>query len=59
MDDGILGKDDNNRVIFLKDYPFNSPSAASTFINQSPSNGWVDWKNKNGKTLDELKRKQL
>lgn len=59
LNDGILGKDDNNRIIFLKDYPFNSPSAASSFINQSPSNGWVDWKNINGKTLDELKRKQL
>ena len=59
LDDGVLGKEDENRIIFLKDYPFNSPSAASSFINQSPSNGWVDWKNKNGKTLDELKRKQL
>lgn len=59
LEDGILGKDDSNRIIFLKDYPFNSPSAASSFINQSPSNGWTDWKNKNGKTLDELKRKQL
>jgi len=56
--DGILGKEDN-RYIFLKDHPFNSPSAASSFVNQSPSNGWIDWKDKIGRTLDELKRKQL
>jgi hypothetical protein len=23
------------------------------------SNGWIEWKNKNGKTLDELKRNNL
>lgn len=58
INDGILGIE-NERHIFLKDHPFNSPSAASSFINRSPSNGWVDWKDKSGRTLDEIKRKQL
>ncbi|MED2737089.1 GIY-YIG nuclease family protein [Bacillus toyonensis] len=49
--------EENERYVFIKDYPFSSPSAASGFILQCQSNGWVDWKNKNNQTLDELKRK--
>lgn len=55
---GILGKE-GERYIFLKDHPFPTPSAASAFVQQNASNGWTEWKDKNGKTLDELKRKQL
>ncbi|RXI96432.1 GIY-YIG nuclease family protein [Anaerobacillus alkaliphilus] len=58
LQEGILGKE-NGRYIFMKDQPFPTPSAASTFVLQSASNGWTDWKDKSGKTLDELKRKQL
>lgn len=58
MNDGILGKEDD-RYVFLNDQPFNTPSAASSFVLQSASNGWTDWKDKSGRTLDELKRKQL
>ncbi|MCQ6281605.1 GIY-YIG nuclease family protein [Bacillus sp. EB600] len=56
--EGILGKE-GGRYVFLRDQPFSTPSAASTFVLQSASNGWIEWKDKNGKTLDELKRKQL
>ncbi|MFJ5770802.1 DUF4357 domain-containing protein [Psychrobacillus sp. NPDC093180] len=58
LNDGVLGKE-NDRYIFLKDQPFKTPSAASSFVLQSASNGWTDWKDKSGRTLDELKRKQL
>ncbi|MFB8425980.1 GIY-YIG nuclease family protein [Priestia megaterium] len=49
----------NNKYIFLEDYLFNSPSAAADCVLQRSSNGWLDWKDTNGKTLDEIKRRQL
>lgn len=36
---------------------FNTPSGASDFILGGSTNGWLEWKNKDGKTLDELYRK--
>ena len=36
---------------------FGSPSSASSFCLGQSSNGWKDWKDKDGKTLDELIRK--
>ena len=36
---------------------FNTPSGASDFILGGSTNGWVEWKNKNGNTLDEVFRK--
>ena len=36
---------------------FNTPSGASDFILGGSTNSWVEWKNKDGKTLDEIYRK--
>ena len=36
---------------------FNTPSGASDFILGGSTNGWGEWKNSNGKTLDEIFRK--
>ena len=36
---------------------FNSPSSAGQFVLGGSINGWVEWKDKDGKTLDELYRK--
>lgn len=36
---------------------FNTPSGASDFILGGSTNGWTEWKNKDGKTLDDLFRK--
>ena len=36
---------------------FTSPSSAAMFVLGGSTNGWVEWKNKDGKTLDELFRK--
>ena len=36
---------------------FNTPSGASDFVLGVSTNGWIEWKNKNGKTLDEIYRK--
>lgn len=47
----------DNQLLFKEDYIFNSPSAAAVSIKGRASNGWTSWKTKEGKTLDELKRK--
>lgn len=36
---------------------FNTPSGASDFVLGGSTNGWMEWKNKNGKTLDDIYRK--
>lgn len=43
--------------VFLEDYLFTSPSAAAAQIQGRNANGWVEWKDAKGKTLDELKRR--
>ncbi|MBC8756424.1 GIY-YIG nuclease family protein [Kordia sp. YSTF-M3] len=53
--EGIL-KEENNVYVFQQDYIFNSPTAAAATIIGRNTNGWTKWKDKNGKTLDELKR---
>ena len=40
-----------------KSMEFTSPSAASCFVLGGTTNGWVEWKNGDGKTLDEVYRK--
>lgn len=56
IDNGtIILKDDS--YIFTKDYVFSSPSTASDVILGHSANGWTRWKNLEGKTLDEVKRK--
>lgn len=49
--------EENNKLKFVQDYIFPSPSAASDIIKGNSSNGWIEWKNKDGKTLDEVERK--
>lgn len=36
---------------------FNTPSGASDFVLGGSTNGWVEWKNSEGKTLNEIFRK--
>lgn len=36
---------------------FKTPSGASDFVLGGSTNGWIEWKNKDGRTLDELYRK--
>jgi len=56
LDDEIL-KEENKVYVLQQDYIFNSPSAAAATILGRNTNGWTKWKDKDGKTLDELKRK--
>ena len=56
LEDQIL-KEDNGQYVFQSDHLFNSPSSAAATILARAANGWTSWKDKNGRTLDELKRK--
>jgi hypothetical protein len=42
---------------FAKDYEFTSPSTAAAVVLGRSANGWTEWKDAEGKTLDEVKRK--
>ncbi|MBU6294498.1 MAG: DUF4357 domain-containing protein, partial [Planctomycetes bacterium] len=44
-------------LVFVKDHPFDSPSMAALALMGIAINGWRAWKSKDGKTLEELKRK--
>jgi len=57
ISNGYLEKKDENIYIFVKDYVFNSPSAASDIILGNSTSGWKKWKTKNGKTLEEIYKK--
>ena len=49
-------KEEWNKIVFQKDYLFNSPSSAADFIAWRNTNWWINWKNKSWKTLDEIER---
>jgi hypothetical protein len=48
---------ENGKYILKATLTFNTPSGASDFVLGGSTNGWVEWKNTEGKTLDELYRK--
>jgi Domain of unknown function (DUF4357) len=52
---GILTEKDGV-LVFSKDYIFSSPSASAAVVLARRANGWMEWKFKDGKTLDEVKR---
>lgn len=54
--DSDVIKQESERIIFVRDYLFNSPSAAAVAVMGRRANGWVEWKDAAGRTLDELKR---
>lgn len=49
----------NDVWIFTKDHIFSSPSASAAVVLARRANGWIEWKFKDGKTLDEVKRQQI
>lgn len=42
----------------IEDVVFSSTSKAAEFVLGRPANGWTEWKNKEGKTLDKVYRKK-
>ena len=49
----------NGMYALQSDKTFPSPSTAADFCIGSSNNGWIVWRDKDGKTLDSLIRKQL
>ncbi len=52
-------KIEDNLFQVKNDLLFSSPSAASVFCTGASTNGWILWKTKENKTLDEVMRKSL
>ncbi len=48
----------NNIYLFKEDYSFSSPSAAASVILGRNANWWTEWKDKNGKSIDEIYRQK-
>lgn len=56
LDSGIMVFDET-LYKFVEDYIFPTPSTAGGVLLGSSVNGWKSWKNTEGKTLDEVKRR--
>jgi hypothetical protein len=55
-EDNKDGIDSNN--VLLKDLLFRTPSGASSFVLGAPTNGNIEWKTEDGKTLKDLENIQ-
>lgn len=55
LEEGILTVDSGG-VMLTRDYLFSSPSMAATALQGRTANGWLEWKDATGRTLDEVKR---
>lgn len=58
IDTGVM-RIEGDAVIFDKDHLFKSPSMAALSLMGRTCNGWLDWKNKDGITLDAVKRQTM
>lgn len=50
---------EDGKIIMTSDKTFTSPSTAACFCLGRSANGWIEWKDKEGNTLDLVYRKQL
>ena len=55
QNEGSIVKE-NGKYILKKTISFKTPSGASDFVLGGSTNGWNEWKNSAGKTIDELYR---
>lgn len=55
IDSGVMVEEED-QYRFTQDYLFNTPSGAAAVVLGRTSNGWIDWKNAEGKTLHDVKR---
>lgn len=56
--EGILAANGSG-VVLMRDYLFASPSMAATALQGRSANGWMEWKDAKGRTLDEVKRQPI
>src|SRR5690625_628415 len=52
-------KQNREHYIFTEDHQFTSPSQAAGVVLGASANGWSEWKDKKGKTLDQVKRREI
>ena len=57
LNDGDIIADKNGVYILKVSLEFNTPSGASDFVLGGSTNGWIEWNNREEKTLDEIYRK--
>ena len=57
LDNGGIVLSSDGKYILTTTLVFNSPSGASDFVIGGSTNGWAEWKDKDGKTLDEIYRR--
>ena len=55
IESGVI-REEGETIIFAKDHLFGKPSPAAAVLMGRRANGWEEWKTKDGKTLDSLKR---
>lgn len=53
--EGVLEEHDG-QLRFAQDYAFDSPSGAASALLGRSANGWIEWKNAQGRSLSEVKR---
>jgi len=53
---GVM-REDGDKVVFERDHLFGSPSMAAVALLGRSANGWESWKAKDGRTLDQVKRR--
>lgn len=56
MEDGVLHNNGSD-LVFAKDHLFNSPSGAALMVLGRSANGWREWTDRHGRTLDDLERR--
>lgn len=57
LETGVM-RPEGTTVVFERDHLFRSPSMAGQALLGRTSNGWMEWKDKDGRTLDEVKRQE-
>jgi len=55
----LVVKQNGEHYTFTEDHQFTSPSQAAAVVLGGNANGWNEWRDKEGKTLDEVKRREV
>jgi hypothetical protein len=50
---------EGDMLVFTRDHLFRTPSGAAIALTGRTANGWLEWKSKDGQTLDALKRQSV
>ena len=53
---GVISKDEKGTYRLNENRSFGTPSGASDFVLGGSTNGWTEWKDANGRTLDQVYR---